>query len=169
MTSRSGTGDAYHPWATYIHAREEARRRGDRRVGTEHLVLGLLRDPAVEAVLGAGLQPAREALDALDREALEALGIPAAIDAPPLPMRGAPPRPTLKAVLQDRLPLTPAAKLALQEAGRPMRRGVHITPGQVVEELLDLCPPDPGAVLLAALGVDPVVARSRIVAPSTAA
>ena len=33
-------------------AREEARRRGDRRVGTEHLLLALLEDPAIEAVLG---------------------------------------------------------------------------------------------------------------------
>jgi hypothetical protein len=30
-----------------VCAREETRRRGDRRVDTEHLVLGLLREPDV--------------------------------------------------------------------------------------------------------------------------
>lgn len=37
--------DDYHPWTTYIDAREEAHRRGDVKVGTDHLVLALLRDP----------------------------------------------------------------------------------------------------------------------------
>jgi hypothetical protein len=39
MTKRSKPADAYHPWnpwSTYIDAREEARRRGDRKAGTEH-------------------------------------------------------------------------------------------------------------------------------------
>ena len=37
--------DGYHPWTTYIDARQEARRRGDHKVGTEHLVLALLMEP----------------------------------------------------------------------------------------------------------------------------
>jgi|HubBroStandDraft_6_1064221.scaffolds.fasta_scaffold26237_5 hypothetical protein len=37
--------ERYHPWSTYIAAREEARRRGDRRVGTEHLLVALLENP----------------------------------------------------------------------------------------------------------------------------
>lgn len=72
MTARSATGDSYHPWTTYIHAREEARRRGDRQVGTEHLLLGLLHEKGIDSVLGTDLQSGREALDALDREALGA-------------------------------------------------------------------------------------------------
>jgi Clp amino terminal domain, pathogenicity island component len=169
MTTRLDPGDAYHPWTTYIYAREEARRRGDRRAGTEHLVLGLLRDPAIESVLGVSLQSARDALDALDREAFEALGIAATLDAPPLAMREAPARPTVKAVLKDRLPLTPAAKFALQEAGKPIRRGRHITPQQVLLKLLDLRSPDPAAVLLAAMGVDYAAVRERLTTPSSAA
>jgi Clp amino terminal domain, pathogenicity island component len=162
VTARSATRDSYHPWTSYIHAREEARRRGDRKVGTDYLLLGLLQEKDIESVLGADLQSGRDALDALDREALGALGISPALDAPPLPIRPAPARPTLKAVLADRLPLTPAARSALAEAGKPMRRGRHITARQVLLRLLDLRAPDPAAVLLAALGVDRTAVRERL-------
>ncbi|MDQ6615071.1 MAG: Clp protease [Actinomycetota bacterium] len=162
MTSRSTTADAYHPWTTYILAREEARRRGDRRAGTEHLALGLLGDPAIESLLGVRLQGARDALDSLDRRALGAVGIDATFDAPSLPMRQTPTRPTVKAVLKDRLPLTPAAKAALQEAARPMRRGQQITPQQVLLRLLDQKEPDPVATLFATLGVDTAAVRERL-------
>jgi len=162
VTARSATGDGYHPWTTYIHAREEARGRGDRRVGTDHLLLGLLHEKGIDSVLGADLQSGRDALDALDRQALGALGIAPAVDAPPLPMRPAPARPTLKAVLTGRLPLTPAAKRALADAGKPMRRGRPITARQVLLQLLDLRAPDPAAVLLGALGVDRAAVRERL-------
>jgi hypothetical protein len=164
----SKEGDFYHPWSTYIFAREEARRRGDRRVGTEHLVLGLLHDEVIEAALGVSLQSARDALDALDSEALRAIGFDTDIDAPPLPMRGAPARPTINAVLKDRLPMTPAAKKALQDSGKPMRRGRHISPQEVLLRLLEQEPPDPGAVLFAAVGIDVKKARGRLVVPPSA-
>ncbi|MHB1833596.1 MAG: Clp protease N-terminal domain-containing protein, partial [Solirubrobacteraceae bacterium] len=45
MTKHSRPAGASNPWSTYIDAREEARRRGDRKVGTEHLILGLLSEP----------------------------------------------------------------------------------------------------------------------------
>src|SRR5262245_29909452 len=53
-------------------ALEEARRRGDRRLSTEHLLLALLYDPAAAPAraLGVDLETARAALDALDRAAL---------------------------------------------------------------------------------------------------
>jgi hypothetical protein len=72
MTNLSKPADAYHPWSTYIDAREEARRRGDRKVGTEHLLLGLLREPVLAQALGCDLQTARDALAALDHDALAA-------------------------------------------------------------------------------------------------
>jgi len=75
----------YHPWVTFIYAREEARRRGDRRVGTEHLVLGLVSEPAMAEVLGRDLPTARAALDALDHDALVAVGLGEGLDAPPIP------------------------------------------------------------------------------------
>ncbi len=51
-------------------AAEEARRRGGRRLGTDHLLLGLLHDPdcAAARALQVDLTCARNALDALDRE-----------------------------------------------------------------------------------------------------
>jgi hypothetical protein len=57
-------------------ATQEARRLGDRRLGTDHL-LGLLHDedfPAAKA-LGVSLADARTASEALDRAALVAVGI----------------------------------------------------------------------------------------------
>jgi Clp amino terminal domain, pathogenicity island component len=163
VTPKSTAGDAYHPWTTYIWAREEARRRGDHRVGTDHLLLGLLHDAAVRSAMGVDLKAARDALDSLDRQALEALGMtPPTLDAPALAMREAPPRPTLKAVLKDRLPLTPAAKGALREAGTPMRHGRHINPQQVLLELLDLNFPDPAVALFTALGIDRSALKKRL-------
>ena len=71
----SPPADDYHPWTTYIAARHEARRRGDHKVGTEHLVLALLVEPALAGALGADLASARAQLEALDRDALGAVGV----------------------------------------------------------------------------------------------
>lgn len=165
MTKHSKRADAYHPWSTYIDAREEARRRGDRKVGTEHLILGLLREPVLAQALGCDLQTARDALDAMDHDALAAVGIGAAFDAPPIAIDERvkrPGRPTLKAVLRDRLPLTPAAKRALEESYKEIRRGRHKGPEELLLTVLELGPPDPAAELIAALGVDRAAARQRL-------
>ena len=173
MTAKASKVGGYHPWATYIYAREEARRRGDRRVGTEHLVLGLMHEPDIAQALGCDLGAAREALDAMDRDALVAIGIDRALQAPPVPTRepalgGR--RPSLKAVLTDRLPMTPVAKRALEAAGKGHRR----RPAEgwslqaVLAALLCLAAPDPGAELLDALGVDRSVVSERLGQPSAA-
>jgi hypothetical protein len=165
MSKQSKPADAWNPWSTYIDAREEARRRGDRKVGTEHLVLGLLREPVLAQALGCDLQTARDALDAMDLKALAAVGIGPAFNAPPIPIDDPtkrPSRPTLKAVLRDRLPLTPAAKTALEESWKERRRGHHIPPQQVLLTVLELKPPDPAAELIAALGIDRAAARERL-------
>ena len=162
-SSRNGaTTVRYHPWTTVLWASEEARRRGDRRAGTDHLLLGLLEEPSVVAVLGVSLQEARDALDSLDREALGALGMGPGIDAPELRMHTVPRRPTIKDVIKDRIRTTPAAKKALKESGKPMRRGKAITPQQVLARVLDLEPPDPAAALLGVLGVDTSAVRRRL-------
>ena len=75
MATQSAEARTYHPWTTYMWASEEARRRGDRRAGTDHLLLGLLEEPEIEAVLGVSLLKARDRLDSLDREVLGALGV----------------------------------------------------------------------------------------------
>src|ERR1700677_3372376 len=122
MTVESGTPEALHAWAIYMQASEEARRRGDRRTGTDHLLLALFEDPSIEAVLGVSLPQARQALESLDHEALVALGLGSGTDAPPLPMRAVPKKPRIRDIAQkDRLRMAPAAKKVLEEASKPNR------------------------------------------------
>jgi hypothetical protein len=155
MTSESVAPETLHAWAIYLQASEEARRRGDRRTGTDHLLLASFEDPSIEAVLGVTLRQARQALESLDHEALGALGLGSGTDAPPLPMRPVPKKPRLRDVAQkDRLRMTPAAKKVLQEAVKPNRRKTQVTAQQVLAQILTLQPPDPAAVLLGALGVN---------------
>src|ERR1700688_4003415 len=99
MTTESVEREVHHVWAMYLQASEEARRRGDRRTGTDHLLLGLLEDPSIEVVLGVSRQQARQALESLDQEALGALGMGSGTDAPPLPMRAVPKKPTIRDVM----------------------------------------------------------------------
>jgi hypothetical protein len=155
MTTESVAPEKLHGWAVYLRASEEARRRGDRRVGTDHVLLALLEDPSIEVVLGVSLQQAREALESLDREALGALGLASGADAPALPMRTVPKKPRIRDVAKkDRFRMTPAAKKVLEEASKPNRRRLYVTAPQVLAQILALQPPDPAAVLLGALGVN---------------
>jgi hypothetical protein len=163
MTTESVVPEVLHVWAIYLRAGEEARRRGDRRVGTDHVLLASLEDPSIEVVLGVSLQQARQALESLDHEALGALGLGSGTDAPPLPMRAVPKKPTIRAVMnKDRLRMTPAAKKVLEAAVKPNRRKTQVTAQQVLAQILTLQPPDPAAVLLGALGVNTSEVRRRL-------
>ena len=163
MTTESIAPETLHAWALCLQASEEARRRGDRRYGTDHILLALLEDPSIEAVLGVSLQQARHALEMLDHEALGALGLESATDVPPLPMRAVPKKPRIRDVAQkDRLRITPAAKKVLEEASKPNRRRLQITAEQLLAQILDLEPPDPAAVLLGALDVNRTEVRRRL-------
>jgi hypothetical protein len=144
-------GPDYNFGATYYDARDEAVRRGDRTIGTEHLVLALLADPASPAAraLGCDLDSARRALDALDHQALAAIGIEPGITAGPVAARAT-----------GRLRLTPAAKAVLTGI-RDARKSRGAGLGIVLSALLGLPRPDPAAELLAALGVDAQAARER--------
>jgi hypothetical protein len=163
MTTESAAPEMLHGWAIYLRAGEEARRRGDRRTGTDHVLLALFEDPSIEVVLGVSLQQARQALESLDREALGALGLGSGTDAPPLPMCAVPKKPRLRDIMQkDRLRMTPAAKKVLEEASKPNRRRLYVTAQQVLAQILTLQPPDPAAVLLGALGVNTSEVRRRL-------
>jgi Clp amino terminal domain, pathogenicity island component len=163
MTTESVVPELLHPWAIYLQASEEARRRGDRRTGTDHLLLALLEDPSVEVVLGVSLQQAREALESLDHQALAALGLGSGTEAPPLPMRSVPKKPRIRDVAQkDRLRMTPAAKKVLEDSVKPNRRKGQVTASQVLAQILALQPPDPAAVLLGALNVNTSEVRRRL-------
>ncbi len=144
-------GPDYNVGATYYDARDEAIRRGDRTIGTEHLVLALLIDPASPAAkaLGCDLGSARRALDSLDDQALSAIGIQPGITAGPVAVRAT-----------GRLRLTPAAKASITGI-RDARKDRGAGLGIVLNALLDLPRPDPAAELLAALGVDADAARAR--------
>jgi len=168
MTAEPAAPEPLHGWHVALQASEEARRRGDRRTGTDHVLLALLEDPSIEAVLGVSLQQAREALESLDHEALGALGLGSGIDAPPLPMRAVPKKPRFRDVAKkDRLRMTPAAKKALEQAYKPKgHRKLQVTGPEVLAQILTLQPPDPAAVLLGALGVNtPEVRRELNAAP----
>ena len=163
MTTDSVVPDVLHVWALYMQASEEARRRGDRRTGTEHLLLALFDDPSIEVVSGVSLQQARQVLESLDHEALGALGLEPRTDAPPLPMRAVPKKPTIRAVMKkDRLRMTPAAKKVLEEAAKPNRRKTQVTAQQALAQILTLQPPDPAAVLLSALDVNTSEVRRQL-------
>ena len=164
MTTESAAPEVLHGWAIYLRASEEARRRGDRRTGTDHVLLALWEDPSIEVVLGVSLQQARQALESLDHEALGALGLEPGTDAPPLPMRAVPKKPTLRDIMmqKDRLRMTPAAKKVLEQAAKPNRRKLQITAQQELAQNLTLQPPDPAAVLLGALGVNTSEVRRRL-------
>jgi hypothetical protein len=163
MTTESVVPEVLHGWAIYLRAGEEARRRGDRRTGTDHLLLALFEDPSIEVVLGVSLPQARQALDRLDQEALAALGLGSGLDSPPLPMRAVPKKPRFRDIAQkDRLRMTPTAKKVLEQASKPNRRRLYVTAQQVLTQILALQPPDPAAVLLGALGVNTSEVRRRL-------
>jgi hypothetical protein len=163
MTTESVVPEAMHPWAIYLRASEEARRRGDRRTGTDHMLLALFEDPSIEVVLGVSLQQARQALESLDQEALGTLGLESGTNAPSRPIRPVPKKPRFRDVIhKDRLHMTPAGKKVLEDASRPRRRMTTITAQHVLAQILTLQPPDPAAVLLDALGVNTSEVRRRL-------
>ncbi len=141
-------------------ATEEARRRGDRRLGTDHLLLGLLHNPGSPAAeaLGVSLAEARAASEALDVAALAAVGIQVQGlgEGPPAPFGRRFP------------PLTSGARTVFKRAvgeARPLRGG-RITATHFLLALVSLQRPDPAAELLHALGVDPAAVRERLGSPA---
>jgi ATP-dependent Clp protease ATP-binding subunit ClpA len=138
---------------TYLGACEEAKRRGDQTIGSEHLLLALLADPdALPATaLGCDLRSARAALDAMDEHALAAVGIDARMRFPLLPRQR-----------HGRIRLTPSAKAVLQGSIKHAEKRRNIGPQHVLLALLERERPDPAAELLASLGVDRDAVAERV-------
>jgi hypothetical protein len=148
---RERYGPRYNFGATYYDAMDEAIRCGDRVIGTEHMLLALLVDPASPAAqaIGCDLESARAALDALDGEALAAIGVKPGVTAGPVAVRP-----------HGKLRLTPAAKAiftSIPSISKDSRDGLGI----VLNALLGLRPPDPAAELLAALSADAPTISAR--------
>lgn len=133
------------------NAAHEASRRGDRRVGTDHLLLGLLHNPMVADSLGTDLEAARAAADRLDRAALAAIGLDLTT-APPSAIRRRPgsasPTSGLRAAISRAVGLAAAERLRKAE------------PRHLLEALFECQRPDPAAELLDALDLGPQV-RTR--------
>jgi ATP-dependent Clp protease ATP-binding subunit ClpA len=155
MTARS-------PFARVItSALEEARRRGDRRVGTDHLLLGLLRDPgsAPARARGGDVEAARAALDALDRAALASIGVDVGGVLPAVPARRHPAL-TLSA-------LSSGARSAIDESVKATRVTTRrLAPAALLLALLSRDRPDPAAELLAKLAIDAAAVRGRMDQPA---
>jgi hypothetical protein len=141
------------PFAVAVKAAmAEARRRGDRRLGTEHLFLGLLHEQVAARAIDVDLPSARDALDRLDRAALASIGITFG----DIPVGRVVPT-------RKRPPLTSNARAALNTAVRMSRvRTRHLSPLYLLVTLLDLVHPDPVADLIDELGVDRDAVRARV-------
>ncbi|TMR07863.1 hypothetical protein ETD86_50235 [Nonomuraea turkmeniaca] len=132
---------------------EEARLRGDRRLGTEHLLLGLLHHQDVARSLGVDLEGARVALDDLDKAALRMLGLEVG-DVPKTPRK------------HPRVPstaLTSSARAAINHAIKATtgRTRAAEAPRQLALTLLAQRRPDPVAQLIDQLMIDRAAVRSR--------
>jgi ATP-dependent Clp protease ATP-binding subunit ClpA len=142
--------------AVLAAAAAEASNQGDRRIGTEHLLLGLLHDPQSPAAraLGVSLEQALAASQRLDVEALASVGINVA----------AVPSATAPARVRRLRPLTSGARNALVRSVNESRAGgaKYIDSTHFLLALLDCQRPDAAAELLHALAVDPEVVRSRL-------
>lgn len=139
--------------AVAAHAPAEARRRGDRRVGTEHLLLGVLHDAEAAQTLGVDVESARSALAALDEAALAAIGVDA--------------RGVERATIPEpskRLPFTSGAKATLSRALAVARRtgARRITALHLLSGLLTGDRTDPATDVLTELGVDRAAVGARL-------
>jgi ATP-dependent Clp protease ATP-binding subunit ClpA len=127
----------------------EARRRGDKYVGSEHLLLGLLADPLGLATraIGVDLAEARAALHRFDGEALDAIGIgiDSSLAAPGVGLDNC-----------RRLRFTNGAKQVLQRAAHEALRlrESRITTRHILLGILAAQPPDQAALLLRFLDRD---------------
>jgi len=122
-------------------------------MGTDHLLLGLLHEPAAAKLLGVDLEAARRASSDLDRAALAAVGFEANDLDPPMPIRS-----------RRRPPFTSGArevlKRGIDEARAAKSRAIdtrHLLLGILTRER-----PDPAAELLAALAIDVADTRERL-------
>lgn len=124
----------------------EASRRGDRKISTDHLLIGILHDPAIAQQVGADPEAARRMADRIDHEALAAIGIDAHAFGTLAPAVGA-----------DRLPFTPGAKAVLKRtlAHTTAEKARHIETRHLLSALSECEAPDPAAQLLAALRPGP--------------
>lgn len=144
--------------ATVVAAREEAVQQGARTIGTEHLLLGVLREggPRVSAALGLDAADCRAGLERLDTEALASVGVDPG-DFGDLTRR-------LPGRQVRHLPLTAGSKAVLTGTLREARAAKQrsLRPEHLLLALLGRERPDPVAELLTRLDVDRAAVRERL-------
>ena len=137
-------------------ARHEAAGRGDRRIGSDHLLLALLHDDEIAQLVGVDASAAHDALDQLDHAALAAIGLTISEF-----------QPAGCAALGSRVSATTTgAKAMIRQslANAAAEKARTITTRHMLLALLDRKEPDPAAALLAALPIDRHALRARLAA-----
>jgi ATP-dependent Clp protease ATP-binding subunit ClpA len=143
--------------AVFDDARWEAARRGDRRIGSDHLLLAVLSDEAMAEAVGVDAAAVRAAAARLDQDALASIGLRLG-DPPPV-----------GAVSPKRhMPLTSGAKTVIERTlvAATAERARRLTTRHMLLALLDRPEPDPADALLTALSVDRQRVRERLAATS---
>ncbi|MBT2587646.1 Clp protease N-terminal domain-containing protein [Arthrobacter sp. ISL-95] len=135
------------------YAMEEARGRGDKRLGTEHLLLGALHEPEPSAVLGITLEDAHNAASRLDADALKAIGLETKnLKGAAMPTKGRKP------------PFSSGAKEVMAHMVKQAmdQKARQITTSNLLMALLDREEHDPVSALLEELKVDKTTVRARL-------
>lgn len=147
QTARSAVDDAQY----------EAERRGDTRIGSEHLLIALLHDDDLATVSGVDAEAAREAVERLDRDALAAIGLGIGEFRPARPGRSG----------RHVRHFTSGAKAVIARSltRAAAEKSRTITSRHLMLAVLDRPAPDPAAALLTALSVDPATLRERLAKP----
>jgi hypothetical protein len=132
---------------------KEAGRRGDRRLGTDHLLFGVLHDAALAALVGVDDTGARTVADGLDRASLAAVGLDIGTFGRLAPAVGA-----------ARLPFTSGAKVVLKRtlALTVAEKARRIQARHLLLALLERNEPDPAAQVFAALNIDKPRTRAAL-------
>lgn len=141
---------------------EEAHLRSDRRVGTDHLLLGLLHDAQVAGLLCITLEQARAGSRDLDRRALHSIGIDIGDFSPTATPRKRKRMQLTSGITSEARAIFPRAyTLADSEQVR------KVTPVHLLCALLEREQPDPAAALLTELQIDRTDARAKATNSST--
>lgn len=140
--------------ATVQDALYEANQRGDRRIGTDHLLLAVLSDDDMARLIGADAAVAHNAIDQLDRSALAAVGL--SLTDLTSTTRSAP--------IRNSAAMTAGAKTVLKRslANAAAEKAKAITSRHILLALLERREPDPAAQLFAALPIDREALERRL-------
>ena len=146
-----------------------ARRRGDSRIGTDHLLIGVITaGNEIARAAGLSVDGMHEALDRLDGSALGAFGIDAAPEIWGSPFPVAQPHPARqrrhRRILARHLPLSAGAKKSLEKSVRVAldHRHRRINTNHLLAALATGGINDPAIRLLRSSAVDPADLESAV-------